>query len=45
MADALRANGYYSLSHVYFYLRDKDHFIPRELPFHVMPIEVDYGYT
>lgn len=44
-AEALRRGGYASRFSVKFHIRDREGIIPRDVPFHLTPLEGDYGYT
>lgn len=44
-AEALRLAGLPSRHPLEFSLRDRGNLIPRDLPFHLTPIEADYAYT
>jgi hypothetical protein len=43
--EALRRSGYASRYSVKFHIRDRQGLIPRDVPFHLTPLEGDYGYT
>jgi hypothetical protein len=43
--EAMRRNGYASRYSVKFHIRDRQGLIPRDVPFHLTPLEGDYGYT
>jgi hypothetical protein len=45
MAEALRRSGYSSRFAVKFHIRDRQGIIPRDVPFHLTPLEGDYAYT
>jgi hypothetical protein len=44
-AEALRQSGYKSRFGVKFHIRDRQALIPREVIFHLTPLEGDYAYT
>ena len=44
-AEALRRGGYTSRFTVKFHIRDRQGLIPRDVVFHITPLEGDYGYT
>jgi hypothetical protein len=44
-AEALRQSGYTSRFAVKFHIRDRDGLIPRDVLFHLTPLEGDYAYT
>jgi hypothetical protein len=44
-AEALRLSGYASRFTVKFHIRDRQGLIPRDVAFHLTPLEGDYGYT
>lgn len=44
-AEALRLSGYTSRFAVKFHIRDRQGMIPKDLVFHLTPLEGDYGYT
>jgi hypothetical protein len=44
-AEALRRSGYTSQFAVKFHIRDRQGLIPRDVPFHLTPLEGDYAYT
>ncbi len=43
--EALRRSGYASRYSVKFHIRDRQGLIPHDVPFHLTPLEGDYGYT
>jgi len=45
LASAIEAAGFTTRFALDFRLRDRGKLVPREGPFHIMPIEADYGYT
>jgi hypothetical protein len=44
-ADGLRQSGYTSRFAVKFHIRDRQGLIPKDVVFHLTPLEGDYGYT
>lgn len=45
MTNALRQCGFSPRFTLEFSIRDRQQLLPRGIPFHLMPIEADYGYT
>ena len=43
--EGLLRSGYISRYSVKFHIRDRQALIPRDVPFHLTPLEGDYGYT